>query len=185
MGAAALGFAAPRPVLTLGISVGLVSLVLANQLVSLQQVGAARPEELHSKVAQVALRIFPQDTAEKLVFFGVVATVATCEEIIFRGFVQGLFTDLSGFAVVGVLISAALFSWAHLYQGKRGLIATFVVGVLFSAARAWSGSLIPCVAAHFVIDLMAGYMFPGRLRSALEGSSGLQSVEAHNSVKNS
>jgi uncharacterized protein len=163
---AALGLSVPWPIRTVIISVGLVLLILANQLMSLSQVGA-RPEELHSRLAQVALRVFPRDSVEKLIFFAVVSTVAVCEEVIFRGFAQRLFTSLAGFAVLGILLSAALFSFAHLYQGRRGLIATFIVGILFSVARYFSGSLVPCIAAHFATDLIAGYMFPVRLREAL------------------
>jgi membrane protease YdiL (CAAX protease family) len=43
-----------------------------------------------------------------------------------------------------------------LYQGKKGLVTTFVVGMLFSIIRIWSGSLLPSVVAHAGIDLIAG-----------------------------
>jgi membrane protease YdiL (CAAX protease family) len=170
MSAAALGLAAPKPTLTIFVSAGLVMLALANQFVSLRHIGA-RPEELHSKLARVALRIFPQDRFERLIFFGVVATVAICEELIYRGFLQGLFVQLTGINWCAVLVAAAMFAVAHLYQGKRGLIATFIVGVVFSMARAATGSLIPGVAAHFAIDLAAGYVLPGRLQRALAAAS--------------
>lgn len=167
---AELGLTAPRPLRTGLVTLGLVALILFNQLVSLRLVGS-RPEELHGKLARVALRIFPQDSLERLIFFGVVTTVAICEEFIYRGFAQGLFALVFGNAVAGVLISAVMFAVAHLYQGKRGLIATCVVGILFAAARAITGSVIPAVCAHFVTDLVAGYMFPSRLRSAIEAQA--------------
>lgn len=168
--AAQLGLAAPFPLRTALVALGLCALILLNQLVSLRFVGS-RPEELHGKLARVALRIFPQDNLERLIFFGVVTTVAICEEFIYRGFIQGLFALLLHSAVAGVLISAAFFSVAHLYQGKRGLIATFVVGILFGASLAFTGSLIPAVCAHFVTDFVAGYMFPARLRSAIQAEA--------------
>lgn len=161
-----LGVAADRVIFTAVIAVGLVALVLTNQLVGLRFIGRGRGE-LHSKLAQVALRIFPQHNLERLVFIGVVATVAICEEFIYRGFVQGLFTNLFQSALAGVLISAGMFSLAHLYQGKRGLISTCVVGLIFGGARAMTGSLIPGVAAHFVVDFVAAFLFPSRLRAAL------------------
>ncbi|HEY6465038.1 MAG TPA: type II CAAX endopeptidase family protein [Candidatus Acidoferrales bacterium] len=167
---AELGLMAPFPLRTALVALGLASLILLNQLVSLRFVGS-RPEELQGKLARVALRIFPQDNLERLVFFGVVTTVAICEEFIYRGFVQGLFALLFQSAVAGVLVSAAMFSVAHLYQGKRGLVATCVVGILFAAARAFTGSLIPAVCAHFVTDFVAGYMFPSRLRNAIHAEA--------------
>jgi membrane protease YdiL (CAAX protease family) len=169
------GLALPRPWLTAIISVGLVGLLLLNQIVSLQQVGS-NPEQLHGKLAQVALRIFPRDRAEGVAFFGVVTTVAICEEVVFRGFVQGVFQSWSERTLVAVVASAALFSIAHLYQGRRGLIATFIVGVLFSVTRSWTGSLIPCCVGHFAVDFVAGYFLPERLRKALSAASSAPSV---------
>ena len=166
MTSGSLALAADRPILTAGVAGGLVALVMANQLISLRLVGK-RPEELHSKLAQVALRIFPRDNIERLIFVGVVVTVAICEEFIYRGFAQGLFANIFQSALAGVLISAGMFSLAHLYQGGRGLIATFVVGLVFASARTVTGSLIPSVAAHFAVDFVAGFLFPARLRAAL------------------
>ena len=170
-----LGLAADRPAFTAVVSAGLVALVLANQIISLRLVGK-RPEEFHSKLAQMALRIFPQDNLERLVFVGVVATVAICEEFIYRGFAQGLFTDIFESAVAGVLISAGMFSLAHLYQGRRGLIATCVVGLIFATARAVTGSLIPGIAAHFAADFVAGLLFPSRLRAAIAAEASQEAV---------
>jgi membrane protease YdiL (CAAX protease family) len=160
----------------------LVGVVTANQLLSLRFL-AARPSELHGKVARVALRVFPRDHAEQIAFLAVVCTVAFCEEFLFRGFVQTLFAGISASPMIGIAGSAAFFSAAHLYQGRKGLFATFIVGVLFGGARLVSQSLFPCVIAHFVIDFIAGYYFPDRIRAIVSGSANagpptpLESVE--------
>jgi membrane protease YdiL (CAAX protease family) len=108
----------------------------------------------------------PQNTTERLAFFALVVTVAICEEILYRGWAQRFFQDLSGGSVVVAIIgSAALFSIAHIYQGRRGLIATFIVGAVFSGVRAWTGSLLPTMAAHFAADLAAGLLAPVWLNS--------------------
>lgn len=167
-----LGLAIPSPALTVIVSVVLASLILANQLVSLRRL-AANPSEAQGVVPQLALKIFPQDSVERLAFFAVVVTVAVCEELIFRGFVQRVFEDWSGGLIVaGILGSAAIFAVAHLYQGRRGVITTFVVGLLFSAVRSWTGSLIAPLIAHFVADITAGFLAPSRLRSALSVRDG-------------
>jgi membrane protease YdiL (CAAX protease family) len=70
-----------------------------------------------------------------------------------------------GSVVVAIIGSAALFSIAHIYQGRRGLIATFIVGAVFSGVRAWTGSLLPTMAAHFAADLAAGLLAPVWLNS--------------------
>lgn len=162
-----LGLAIPSPILTVIVTILLSALILANQLLSLRRL-TTNPSEARGALPQLALKIFPQDATERLVFFGVVATVAICEELIFRGFVQRVFEDLSGGLILaGVLGSAAMFGLAHLYQGRRGIITTSVVGILFSTVRSWTGSLTAPLIAHFVADLTAGLLAPSRLRSAL------------------
>jgi uncharacterized protein len=164
---AGLGLAIPSPALTAIVSVVLASLILVNQLVSLRRL-ATNPSEAQGVLPQLALKIFPQDSVERLAFFAVVVTVAVCEELIFRGFAQRVFEDWSGgFILAGILGSAAMFSVAHLYQGRRGIITTFVVGLLFSGVRAWTGSLIAPLIAHFIADITAGFLAPARLRAAL------------------
>ena len=123
------------------------------------------------------MKLFPQDDVERLAFFALVTTVALCEELIYRGFVQRVFQDWSrGSVIVAVVGSAVFFALAHLYQGRRGLVSTLTIGLLFSTIRAWTGSLLPCVVAHFVADITVGMLAPGRLRAAL-ASDGVQGTE--------
>lgn len=161
-----LGLAIPRPILTTIATVALAGLVLANQLISLRRI-TTHPESVRGILPQLALKVFPQDSPERVAFFAVVLTVAVCEEVIFRGFAQRVFDLWSGGVVLaGIVGSAALFGLAHLYQGRRGLIATFVVGLLFSSVRWWTGSLVAPSVAHFIADITAGFLAPGRLRAA-------------------
>jgi len=166
--AAQLGLAIPNPQLTIAVSVLLAALILASQLFSLRRL-VARPEEIKGVVPQLALKIFPQDNVERLVFFALVSTVAVCEELIYRGFVQLVFQSWAGGKVIaGITGSAALFALAHLYQGRRGLISTSFIGLLFAIIRAWTGSLLATLIAHFVADLTIGLLAPSRLRGALK-----------------
>lgn len=162
---ALLGMALPKPVLTAIVTLLLAGLVLANQFVSLRRI-TTHPETVKGSLPQIALKIFPQDSPERLAFFAVVVTVAICEEVIFRGFAQRVLEDWGGSALAGIAGSAALFSLAHLYQGRRGLITTFVVGLLFSTIRFWTGSLLALLVAHFLADLTAGFLAPPRIRAA-------------------
>jgi membrane protease YdiL (CAAX protease family) len=158
---AELGLALPHVPLAIGVTVVLSALILTNQLLSLRQL-ALHPSEAPGMMTQMAARIFPQDNMERAAFVAVVTTVAICEEIIYRGFVQALFQELSGVAVLAILGSAALFAIAHLYQGRRGVSATFVIGVCFSAIRWWTGTVLPPVISHFVADLTVGILAPGK-----------------------
>jgi len=166
-----LGIAIPNALLTGAVAVILAALIFANQFLSLKRL-AARPSEIKGILPQLALKLFPQDGVERVAFLGVVVTVAVCEEFIYRGFAQRVFEDWSGgYALAAIFGSAAIFAVAHLYQGRRGLISTFVVGSLFSGVRAWTGSLLASVLAHFVADLTAGMLAPSRIRAALAEAS--------------
>jgi uncharacterized protein len=159
-----LSFSATPTVIT--ITVVLCSAVLALQLISLQRL-KSDPGELTGETVQLALKVFPRDGIERVCFTVLVCTVAICEEFIYRGFVQYVFKTWSGSLTVGIVGSSLLFSVAHLYQGKRGLVSTFGVGVLFAGVRAWTGSLVPTVVAHFVADLTIGLLAPRRILAAL------------------
>jgi membrane protease YdiL (CAAX protease family) len=146
------------------LTVGLTTLILLNQVVGLKQL-ASLPAASQGLVPQLAQKLFPHDGAERLAFFALVVTVAVCEEFIYRGFIQHLFQNLAGGSpYVAVVGSAAFFALAHLYQGRRGLISTFTIGVLFSAATAISLSLVPSIIAHFAADFVAGTLAPRYLR---------------------
>ncbi len=155
---AQLGVAIPRPALAITIAFVLAALISVNQIYSLRRL-AARPSEIKGVLPQLALKLFPRDDVERLIFFALVVTVAMCEEFIYRGFVQRVFQDWSGGHVVaGIVGSAIFFALAHLYQGSRGLSTTIVIGGLFSIVRSWTGGLLPTSVAHFVADLSVGIL---------------------------
>lgn len=175
---ARLGLAIPQPRLTYEVAIVLAALILASQISSLRRL-AARPAEIQGIVPQLALKIFPQDNLERLIFFALVSTVAVCEELIYRGFVQLVFESFSGgVVIVGIIGSAAMFGLAHLYQGRKGLFTTSFLGLLFSTIRAWTGSLLAPFIAHFVADFTIGLLAPSRLRAAmgLQANTGSRAV---------
>ncbi len=165
-----LGF--PRPFLTIAITAFLVGLIFLNQLIGLRRLSS--PAANQGAVPQLARKLFPQDEVERLAFFALVVTVAVCEEFIYRGFIQHLFVAAGRSALVTVLGSSAFFALAHLYQGRRGVISTFVIGLLFSIATAWCRSLLPAIVAHFVADFTAGMLAPRYLKRAQSDSFGAQ-----------
>ncbi len=182
---ASLGLAIPKPGLALITAILFSALVLVNQIVALRRLKEHPESSSHGILPHLALKVFPQDTVERLGFTALVSNVAICEELIYRGFAQRVFQDWSTNRVgatiavgVGVVGSAVMFSLAHLYQGRLGLIATFVVGLLFSIVRAFTGSLVTASVAHFVADITAGFLAPGRLRDALAASQSTASRSA-------
>lgn len=163
---AALGLALPRPGAALLAAVVLCALILVNQTVALRRLKDDPDNAAHGILPHLARKVFPQDGPERVAFAALVLTVSICEEIIYRGFAQRVFQDWAASVAVAIVGSAAMFSLAHLYQGRRGLVSTFVVGLLFSIVRALTGTLAPASAAHFVADITAGFLAPAKVRDA-------------------
>ncbi|MBX3458450.1 MAG: CPBP family intramembrane metalloprotease [Planctomycetes bacterium] len=77
------------------------------------------------------------------------------EELLYRGYVFGL---LLHFVPVwaAALASSALFGFAHIYQGLRGIVLTTVLGGVFFGLYWASGSLWVPILAHALYDIHAG-----------------------------
>jgi uncharacterized protein len=151
----ALGFALPRssrPLIAIAV---LCALLVLNQVLGVRRL-TGLPSEKRGVVGRLAERLLPRTRLERYVALALVLTVALCEEFIYRGFVEYLFQRGLSSIFAGATISAVLFALAHLYQGPRCLITTFIVGLILSGARIWTASLIPPIAIHFSVDFSAG-----------------------------
>lgn len=126
---------------------------------------ARMPAESAGFLQELSRKLMPQNAVEIPVFFALVCTVSLCEEFLYRGFLFALFFRVGGGSIfIAVLCSSVLFAVGHLYQGRRGVTATFLLGLVLAASRAWTGSLVPGFAVHFAVDLIAGLVAPRALR---------------------
>jgi len=172
-----LGVAFPQPVLTTVIAVALSLVLAANQFFGLRRL-ARLPAQGRSFLYEMAEKVMPHNFVEALVFIALAFTVAPCEEFLYRGFVfAALERAAGGSLLLATIGSSALFGLAHLYQGRRGLISTSLMGCVFAAARIWTGSLAPPIAAHLLADLVAGLAAP-RLLTPSDGAAPKASVAA-------
>ena len=154
-----LGLSVGDPWRILWTTAALTGILCANQFIGLHKI-ATLPADKRGSVFAVTEKIMPRSVREKWFFSALAVTAGCSEEFLYRGFV---FTSFYRMMVnygppdtfAGIL-SSAWFSLAHLYQGRRGLITTFVVGVIFITVRVWTGSLIPAIVAHVGIDMVAG-----------------------------
>ncbi len=84
-----------------------------------------------------------------------------CEEIIYRGFLITYFLQVfrgTGNPELWALsIPAILFAGGHYYQGARAVLKIFVLSVLFGLIFLRSGSLLPVMILHFLIDAAGGF----------------------------
>jgi membrane protease YdiL (CAAX protease family) len=91
--------------------------------------------------------------------FAALASASIVEELVFRGLLipAGISVGLS--AIVALALSSVLFGVAHLYQGPAAVVFTGLLGFILGYALLLTGSLLPAVAIHFLLDMRAFVIF--------------------------
>jgi membrane protease YdiL (CAAX protease family) len=171
--ASQLGLAVPNRLKLLVITVLGAVLIVTLQWLNLRRMGRST-SPLRGPLRALAERILPQSTMELIPFLALAVTAGLCEEFLYRGFAMAVLTrsGLPTFAVV--ILSAILFGMAHLYQGRAGFVSTTLLGILLGVSRAALGSLVPVVAWHMGVDVVAGMAGPRYLihTNAITGDAG-------------
>jgi len=153
---AQLGLAVPANPTKIGIPAVIGTLLIATlQWLNLRRVGRI-PVESRGRLQAVAERILPQSTAELLPYLALAITAGLCEEFLYRGLVIGALLKAGLGATTVVLISSLMFGLAHSYQGRGGMVMTFVVGVLLGVSRLAYNSIVPAFFWHSAVDMVAG-----------------------------
>jgi membrane protease YdiL (CAAX protease family) len=83
-----------------------------------------------------------------------VATAPLVEEVVYRGVVYTAVERISG-RVTGVIAVAFIFALVHVpqYWGSVAALTAIVsLSLVLTLLRAWTGSLLPCVATHLVYN---------------------------------
>jgi membrane protease YdiL (CAAX protease family) len=101
------------------------------------------------------LLLLPRTRRERRAYAMVAITAGVCEEVVYRGFgiAYARWALPAASSTEVVLLVAAAFGLAHLYQGRRGMVGTFLAGVVLGAATVVSGSLLPAILLHCLVDL--------------------------------
>ncbi|WP_017461643.1 CPBP family intramembrane glutamic endopeptidase [Dyella ginsengisoli] len=164
---AQLGLAWPRVPAGLdgGVLLGMTASMIAGALIAAVGLWVAARRRHGTPAATPAipaapaavLRMLPRTRRERLAFAALALTAGIGEEIVWRGF--GLAVLRTWLPHAGplpyVLLLATTFGWAHLYQGRAGVIVTALVGGVFAALYLASGSLLVPMVLHVLMDLRA------------------------------
>jgi membrane protease YdiL (CAAX protease family) len=154
-----LGLAIPGRLRTVFITVFGVALIVVLQWFNLRRMGRSN-SPLRRPLQDLAERILPQSTQERIPFLALAVTAGLCEEFLYRGFAIAALGRAGLPAAAVIFLSALIFGLAHLYQGRSGLISTMVLGLLFGISRIAIGSLVPVIAWHTGVDVAAGVAGP-------------------------
>jgi len=96
----------------------------------------------------------PHSKKEKILSSVVAISTGTTEEFVWRGFmfftIQMAFPYLS--IIFVVLIPSVLFGIGHMNQGIAGVVQTTLMGALFGCLFFATGSLIPGILLHFIVN---------------------------------
>ncbi|MGA7030257.1 MAG: type II CAAX endopeptidase family protein [Candidatus Acidiferrales bacterium] len=126
-------------------------LVVITVLVGLRLTIGQNPDAL--RAAQV---LAPQSGLDFLLWVVVAFSAGTCEEFVFRGYLQRQFFALTGSDAAAVILQAVVFGAAHSYQGVRGMVTIGIYGGLFGVLAVNRRSLRPGMIQHFMQDSFAG-----------------------------
>jgi len=99
--------------------------------------------------------LLPRSGPERGVFVLLSLTAGLCEELAYRGYAITALAPVAGSAGAALLTSL-VFGILHGYQGLLGVVRTAIVGGILAWGFLASGSLLPAIIAHALIDLVAG-----------------------------
>ena len=131
------------------------AMIATLQWLNLRRISRIPPES-RGPLQAIAERILPQTAVELPPYFALAITAGLCEEFLFRGFAMAVLANAGLTNWLVVLISSILFGLAHSYQGRGGIVMTFVVGLVLGASRLAYNSLVPAVFWHSAVDVVAG-----------------------------
>ena len=120
------------------------------------------------RMRKLAERILPTKPVELLPYCALAVTAGVCEEFLYRGFAMAALQRMAVPVWLVVIVTAALFGLAHAYQGRSGIMATGLMGILFAIGRLTLGSLAPMMVWHAGVDIVAGIAGPRFLLSPRE-----------------
>ncbi|MEU5997795.1 CPBP family intramembrane glutamic endopeptidase [Streptomyces sp. NPDC047197] len=151
MAAADLGIAAPEsPVTTavIVVLVGAVSVVSGRKMRALAEGGKNVPG-----LASIRAML-PRTPQERRLAVAVAVTDGICAELVYRGLLIAFGVGVLGLNLyAAAALSVLAYAVAGIYQGRSGVIAFGVVGVLLAGLYVSSGSLLLPIAVHIALTV--------------------------------
>jgi hypothetical protein len=111
--------------------------------------------KLNRPPSPIVMSLRPQTRAERAIFLLLCLLVGFVEEFLFRGFA---FFTISGVAdplIAGSIVTIS-FALQHGIQDAIGIVRAFVLGVLLLIPVLVTGSLLPSIITHAVVDVFSG-----------------------------
>ena len=163
-GLAAIGitFLAPAPFIawTLGLTAAGLGVIVA-----FRQIAVA----LRFRESPLLRALLPRTADERSVFAILAIAAGVGEEVAYRGYAIPVLIPVVG-PVGALLLTSAVFGVLHVYQGALGILRATAMGATLAGGFLLSGSLLPAMIAHTLIDLLAGIVIADKLLLPLAGN---------------
>lgn len=143
----------------LGLAIALIVLVVVVQsgaIVRMARLPADRPVRFGSRDNHLA-QMLPHTRGQLASFMALSLTAGVCEEFIFRGYLLWVLQGWLG-PWGAAAVSSVAFGLGHAYQGKRGVLATSLVGALLATLVLVTRSLWPAILVHALLDIGQGWI---------------------------
>lgn len=132
----------------------LVLALTVRQNRAVRRLSVERRGGLRARLGDVEF-FLPHTPDERRWFLRLSLTAGVCEETLYRGFLTWLVASYVGLpAAIGVAVVA--FALAHASQGRSGMIRVALGGLAFSFIVVLTGSLVPAMIVHALVDIAAG-----------------------------
>lgn len=82
------------------------------------------------------------------------------EELLFRLGMPALLFGIIGNGPLAFALACVAFGMLHLYQGPAGILVATLLGVVFAALYVVTGSIVPPIAIHALVDLRSLVLLP-------------------------
>lgn len=133
----------------LGIIVGLLTQLIANQLTDLAIKKWGK--EIYSPV--VMKNIMPRNRIEWFLVPAALFLAVVLEELLFRSLLIGALGQFFPVPLLLILFSA-IFGLMHSPQGNLGILVTGLLGLWLGLLFVWSGGLLLPLVAHYTINFL-------------------------------
>lgn len=131
-----------------GVLAGVLGGMLVGTVVAVTAARCGRPAR---PIGDIDV-LLPRTAGERRWYAAVAVTAGTTEEVVYRAFALVVLTAvLPDAAAVGA--AAVVFGLAHAYQGVAGMLVTGLLAVGLGALYLATGSLLPGMVLHVLIDL--------------------------------
>jgi membrane protease YdiL (CAAX protease family) len=111
--------------------------------------------KLNRPPSPIVMSLLPQTSGERAIFLLLCLLVGLMEEFLFRGFAFFTLSGVTGPLIAGSIVTIS-FALQHGIQDAIGIVRAFVLAVLLLIPVLVTGSLLPSIVTHAVVDMFSG-----------------------------